>query len=198
MTTAEEVYKTLLHRVRHQKTSTITPNEFNEIAKKAFYNWLEEARMYYDKHQKILEAASSLVKSESIAAVNNIVVVPNKIVDFEKAYILSVFFETTHCNGTVVGKENRRNKKINRYMHSIWEIYYDIEEDKIVPTLLPTVDVLSATIVVLHFPNIPEVDAAGASVVDPNLPPQIINSLIDLMAKVFFEQSESIRQQTYK
>lgn len=185
MITASEIYEDFLHDLLHQETATVTPFEFNRLAKNAINVWLEEVRSHYDKHEMLLDNASVLVETVNLIATNNIVRIPNKVDNFEHAYILRVEFNTDKCIEKQLGILNRQNHGNNYYQTSSnYEVFYSLEKDKIIP-IVDGFIVSSADVKFLEYPNFFKIDDDGLSVVDSNLTPLIIEKIIKIMLQLY-------------
>lgn len=200
MNTASEMYIAFLHRLRHQKTTTATPDEFNQIAKNVLLDWLEEVRMYYDEHEKILEAANSIVVRETLLPTNGIYQVPYKVSNEDtNAYILSASFKASGCIDELLGVRLRANNSNNRYKKSSnWEVFYRLEGNTIAP-IKPnsSTNIISCDVLFLKFPNIVSLDGNGNSLVNSNLPSTVNNALVKRMVATYLEMTESVRIQTF-
>ncbi|MFK7946415.1 MAG: hypothetical protein AB8G11_02405 [Saprospiraceae bacterium] len=185
MILASKIYEDFLHDLFHQETSTVTPSEFNRLAKSALNLWLEEIRKHYDKHEMLLDNASILVETITLQSVSNIITIPDKTDGFEYAFILRVEFDTDKCIDKQLGVLNRQNHGVNYYQTSSnYEVFYTLEEDKIIPKVNGFV-VNSADVKFLKYPNIFSVDDNGVSVVDSDLTPLIIENIIKLMLQLY-------------
>lgn len=199
MKTAAEMYIAFLERLRHQKTTTATPEEFNAISEQTTYSWLEEVRLMYDQHEKISEAANSLIDTFAINKVNNVFPVPYEIQGASvNAYLLAVRFEGEGCHYDLQGVRLREHFNNNRYYkNSNWEVHYKLEQNNIIPHQTNhNVNVCNVT--VLKFPNIVTVNTDGTSLIDSNLPSQMNSTMVNLMVRRYLEMTSSNRIQTFQ
>lgn len=186
MIAAADIYEDFLHDLFHQETATVTPSEFNRLAKNAIAMWIEEIRAHYDKHEMLLDDASTLVETISPTAANNKVELPNK--DTLYAYLLRVEFVTNKCIPVQVGIEKRRNNATNYYdKQSSYEVFYKLEGIYLVPEITDFT-VSAANVTVLKYPNIFSVDDNGAGVLDSNLSQISVEKIIKLMLQLYKAQ----------
>lgn len=198
MKTASEIYIAFLDRLRHQKTTTATPEEFNAIAKQSLLSWLDEVRVMYDQHEKILEGANSLVDTTTITALGGVFPVPYEVQGEEvSAYLLNVHFIGQGCHQDLQGVRLLEHFNNNRYYkHSNWEVHYKLEQNNIIPH--QTNHTLnSCAVTVLKFPNMIALNPDGTDLVNSNLPSQVNNTLVNIMVQKYLEMTQSSRIQTF-
>lgn len=199
MKTASDMYIAFLERLRHQKTTTATPDEFNAIAKKTLLSWLEQVRVMYDQHEKVLEGANSLVDTNTISALNGVFPVPYEVQGNEvNAYLLNVHFIGQGCHQDLQGVRLLEHHNNNRYYkHSNWEVHYKLEQNNIMPYHTNhTLDTCDVT--VLKFPNMIALNPDGTSLVNSNLPSHVNNTLVNIMVQNYLELTQSSRIQTFQ
>lgn len=219
--TTRELYEAVLLELRRQKTTSMTPLEFNYYIEKAQIDYVRNRYADFEQYQKNIEDLQSLVVITDGVGTNPLPITSGGDAGKEefviplnypkKMILLDVLFGVD-CNKNdeqaaqgenmiwhnAVIKKHDSKRIANVYLQPNEErgMYYYIQHKDVIRRFGGKTKVNKAVITYIRYPVVPILNSQGEEVVATEFENRINLEIINFVVRIYTEATESQRQQT--
>jgi hypothetical protein len=221
--TTQEIYQAVLLQLRQQKTSSITPSEFNTYARIGIYEYFTNRFADFEKHQKTIDDLQAFVVITDGVGGNPAPLttsatkageeffalpLPTNNTGGQKMFLLDVQFgipctvgelsELVYHDAKIKHQDSHRIQNVYDMPDEARKQFFYLQHKNGIRRVGGKTRATKAIVKYLSYPPIPTVNTnTGLTTVESAFEPRVAREVVNFIVSAYLEATMSPRQQTF-